>query len=223
MPRRKDTEATAPADPDALVRAAAGAYRTADDRFEVRQGDLGWFVVDTDQANEFGQELMHGPFATLKAARAAIAPARSDKVTPLRRPQRAGGGRGKTGPAKAPRTPPPTWIDRLPAADAREVRRLVTALEAAGIARAEDLVRRDREGLEPVVAQALIGLRLDALVDEVAPDADAPVRDMLATLVRRVAAALAAEGRPSGPLPGWGLVELGPLADPPNRRISLEP
>ena len=73
--------------PDRLVRQSAGTYRTEDDRFEVRSGDTGWFVVDSEQTNEFGQELMHGPFATRKAAREAVPGARSPKVTALRRPR----------------------------------------------------------------------------------------------------------------------------------------
>jgi hypothetical protein len=75
----------------------------------------------------------------------------------------------------------------------------------------------------PVVAQRRIERRLEALVDEVAPDAEAPARELVRALVRRVAAILAAEGRPTGPLPGWGLVELGVDPEPPNRRIDLEP
>lgn len=75
----------APTDPDKLIRQAAGDYRTADDRFEVRQADVGWFLVDSEQANEFDQELIHGPFGTMKAVRAAIPGARGQKATTLRR------------------------------------------------------------------------------------------------------------------------------------------
>jgi len=222
MPKR--TKAPLSDDPDALVRREAGAYATADGRFEVGQGDVGWFLVDTEQSNEFGQSLMHGPFATLKAVRAAIAPARSEKVTPLRRPSRkADASRPTTSPARREPEPEPepepTWVDRLPPAEASHVRRLIAALERDGITDADALVRRDREGLLPAVATRLLERRLDAVVDDV-PKAE---RDVAAALVRRIAAVLTAEGHdPAGPLPGWALVELGPEPAPPNRRIELE-
>lgn len=214
MPKRKQP---IPEDPDKLVRREAGTYRTADDRFEARQGDVGWFLVDTAQTNEFGQELMHGPFATLKAVGEAIPSARSDKVTALRRPRAKKDGESK--PAKRTKPPAPTWIDRLGATEAGEVRRLIEALEAAGVERAEALVRRDREGLLPVVATRLLERRLDELVEGV-PPAD---REAARFLVRRIAAVLTGEGlAPAGPLPGWTLVELGPEPAPVNRRIELD-
>jgi hypothetical protein len=216
MPKRTTD---APDDPDKLVRREAGTYRTADERFEVRQGDLGWFVVDTAQTNEFGQELMHGPFSTLKAAREAIPGARNEKVTPIRRQVRSATRRAKPAPAPEPR---PSWIDRLPPGEAAELRRLIRAVEAEGITDAEALVRRDHEGLLPAVATQLIERRLEAVVDEVAPEERGAARDLVRDLVGRVAAVLAGEGRPSGALPGWSLVELGPEPEPPNRRIHLE-
>ena len=65
--------------PDDVVRQAAGNYLSGDGRFEVRQSESNWYVVDTAQANEFGQELMHGPFGSLKEATAAIPGARDVK------------------------------------------------------------------------------------------------------------------------------------------------
>lgn len=203
----------APADPDKLIRQAAGNYRTADDRFEVRQADVGWFLVDSEQANEFGQELIHGPFGTMKAVREAIPGARDQKATaarPRKKPAKA-----KPAP---PSAPPPSWIDKLPSSEGREVRRLIGALEAEGIADAEGLVRRDRDGLLPAVAVALIERRLAALVE----DAPAKERERASDLVRRAAEILTSEGtRPAAPLPGWSLVEIGPEPAPPNRRIDL--
>jgi hypothetical protein len=203
----------APADPDKLIRQAAGNYRTADDRFEVRQADVGWFLVDSEQANEFGQELIHGPFGTMKAVRAAIPTARDQKATaprPRKRP-------AKAKPAPAP--PPPSWIDKLPLPDARTVRKAIAALKQQGIADAEELVRRDRDGLLPAVAVRLIEDRLNAIV------ADAPPRDRERTreLVRNVAAILTSEGTTTAePLPRWTLVEIGPGdAAPKHRRIDL--
>lgn len=219
MPKRKQPVSE---DPDKLVRREAGTYRTADDRFEARQGDVGWFLVDTAQTNEFGQELMHGPFATLKVVRGAIPSARSEKVTALRRP-RAKKVEAGSKPAKRskPPAPPraPSWIDRLGPTEAGEVRRLIAALEAAGVEGAEALVRRDREGLLPVVATRLLERRLDELVEGV-PSAD---REAARTLVRRIATVLTGEGlAPAGPMPGWTLVELGSEPAPSNRRIELD-
>ncbi|HEX2883176.1 MAG TPA: hypothetical protein VHQ42_01255 [Candidatus Limnocylindria bacterium] len=224
MPRAK-TPSGSPTDPDKLVRQQAGTYRTADDRFEVRGGGDAWFLVDTQQTNEFGQELITGPYATLKAVRAAIPPARDAKITPMRAPKARGGSsgtpkrsRGKR-PQAEPPPPPPTWIDRLPKAEAREVRRLIGALEERGIDGAEDLVRQDREGLFPVVASRLVRHRLESLV-EAAPG---QARDQVRQLVREVAEILSGQGLPAEPpLPGWSLVEIGPEPEPPNRRIDLD-
>jgi hypothetical protein len=95
----------------------------------------------------------------------------------------------------------------------------VAALEREGIADAEALVRRDREGLLPVVATRLLERRLDALVADV-PEAG---REAAEALVRRIAAVLSGEGNdPAGPLPGWTLVEVGPEPAPSNRRIELD-
>jgi hypothetical protein len=207
------TDATA--DPDKLVRQQAGTYRTPDERFEVREADVGWFLVDSAQTNEFGQELIQGPFSTLKAVRAALPEARASK--PAGRPRAA----PKRPPKKLdepPPPPPPSWIDKLPKAEATGVRRLIGALEREGVADAEAVVRRDREGLLPAVAARLIELRLEALVE------DLPAGDQKAArgLVRRAAEILSSDGtKRRDPLPGWTLVELDTQPEPPNRRIDL--
>lgn len=216
MPKPKTDET---GDPDKLTRQQAGTYRTADERFEVRQGDLGWFLVDAEQANEFGQELIHGPYATLAAVREAIPAARTDKVTPIRPPRAAKQPRSPRKVAASPPPPPPSWIDVLAPAERGAVRRLIGALEDAGIEDAEALVRRDREGLLPVIATRLLERRLESIVEGV----PASERTAAAALVRRIAAILTSDGlRPSGPMPGWTLVELGPEPAPPNRRIELD-
>ena len=97
-------KADATADPDKLVRQQAGTYRSADDRFEVREADSNWFLVDTEQANEFGQELIQGPFPTLKAVREALPDARAAKPAPLKKPKAAA---VRDSQPKAP--PPPIW------------------------------------------------------------------------------------------------------------------
>jgi hypothetical protein len=211
MPKRRSDPSPAPPDPDALVRQTAGEYRSGDGRFTVRQADVGWFVVDTEQANEFGQELIHGPFATLKAARAALPTSRSTKKpTPIRK-------RAPRALASEPPPPPPTWIDELPLAEGRAVRRLVAALEREGVTDPEELVKRDRDGLLPAVAAALIERRIAQAVAE----ADGSGHD--ATLARRVAEMLSSDGMTSrDPLPGWVLVEVPAGEEPPRaRRIDL--
>ena len=218
MPNAKGQSGADPAGAaDRLVRQAAGTYRTADDRFEVRGSSAsGWFLVDTEQANDFGQELILGPFGTLDGVREAIPSARSSKVTPIRRTPA-----GRTAKAKAkkrePPPPPKSWIDRLPKAEAESVRRLIAALEKAGVTDAEGLVRRDREGIGPAVATRLIERRLEAIVAELPEKGRAGVRE----LVRRAAEVLTAEGRADGQLPGWTLVEVGPEPEPDNRRITI--
>ena len=225
--KRGTAPATDAADPDRLVRQAAGTYRTADGRFEVRDGGTGWFLVDTEQANDFGQELMLGPYATLAEVRAALAPARSAKVTPIRRAAASPGrGTARAGRSKAKGAPPTkvappkpkTWIERLPKADADAVRDRIAALEAAGIPGAEVLVRRDREGIAPEVAARLIQARLEAIVAELPERGRPGARELL----RRAAEVLSADGttRHRG-LPGWTLVELDADGEPPNRRVII--
>lgn len=218
MPKAKGADgADAPADPDKLARQAAGTYRTADERFEVRgSSSAGWFLVDTAQANDFGQELILGPYATLDAVREAIPPARSAKVTPIRRPSAGTTSKAK---AKKPAPPPPprSWIDKLPKPEGASVRRLIAALESEGIDGAADLVRRDREGIGPAIATRLIERRLEAIVDELPERGRAGARELL----RRAAEVLSVEGRAAGELPGWSLVEIGPEPEPKNRRITI--
>lgn len=211
-------KSTGPEDPDKLVRQHAGTYRTADERFEVRQADQGWFLVDASQTDEFGQALVRGPFATLAAVRDAIPEARSAKVVSLTRRAAAkestkAGGKPATKP-KPPPPPPPSWLDQLPSDERATIRRLIRALEAEGVPDAEKLVRRDQQGLLPAVAGTLIQRRLDALLDDATPKERA--------LVARVIKLLGADGRSiRDPLPGWSLVEVGPEPEPPNRRITL--
>jgi hypothetical protein len=218
MPKAKGAAgADAAGDADKLVRQAAGTYRTADDRFEVRGSSAsGWFLVDTEQANDFGQELILGPFGTLDAVREAIPSARSSKVTPIRRAPSGSTTKAKAKKAEPP-PPPKSWIDRLPKAEAEFVRRLIAALEKAGVTDAEGLVRRDREGIGPAVATRLIERRLEAIVAELPEKGRAGARE----LVRRAAEVLTVEGRADGQLPGWTLVEVGPEPEPDNRRITI--
>jgi len=61
------------------VRETAGVYRTGDERFRVEKSDVGWYLVDNLQANEFGQQLIHGPLPTLEAVRDQIPDARESR------------------------------------------------------------------------------------------------------------------------------------------------
>lgn len=211
-----------PADPNKLVRQAAGTYRTADERFEVRGEGSHWFLVDSQSTDDLGQELVRGPLPTLNAVREAIPDARREALKPLPPAPRSGKPAKPDPKPKAKPRPkpaaPPSWIDRLPKAEAAEVRGLIRALEREGVTKAEQLVRRDREGLEPAVARHLVERRLAQLVEEFPEEGREGVR----ALVARVVAVLSDEGsRLNHPLPGWLLLETGRGPVPANRRIRL--
>lgn len=207
-----------PPAPDDLVRAGAGTYRSGDGRFDVQKSDQRWFLVDNQQSNEFGQQLIHGPFDTLDEVRGAVPGARD--IKPLLRVARARH-TATTSKKAAPRkpTPPTSWVDRLPQKDAAEARRLIAALEAAGVANAESVVKRDRESPGfALAAEELIAARLKALVNESATSERGDVRK----IVRRVAEILTDEGGATArPLPRWELVEAPRDPDQPPRRIRV--
>lgn len=224
---KKPAAGDASVDPNKLIRRQAGTYRTADERFEVRQAGVGWFLVDSSTTDDLGLELTRGPFPTLKAVSEALPDARRTTLKPL--PRRKSAASSATSAAKAtaktaakskPAPPPPSWIDRLPKEEASAVRRLVKALSLEGVAEAEELVRADRRGQQPAIAQKLLERRLDDLVDNL-PDTE---RDTARRIVQRVVEVLTVNGTTLfDPLPGWALVEVGPQPEPPNRRISLRP
>jgi len=89
------------ADPSALKRVEAGAYRSGDGRFMVQQASGRWLVTDEAQHDDLGLPLVRGPFGTLDEARAAIAEARSEPAPASDLPRRiADRARGSaTGPA----------------------------------------------------------------------------------------------------------------------------
>lgn len=215
MPRTKK-EKPAP-EPDDVVRQAAGAYRSGDGRFDIQQSGLGWYLVDTEQANEFGQQLIHGPFATLAAVREAIPSARDVKPLLRVRPSKQKPPTGKQQPAaRPPAAPPPSWIDRLPEKEAAEVRRLVRALEREGLPDAEQLVRRHRGAATPEIAALLIERWLNEVVDDQGEQERGKARE----IVRRVVEILARDGSSvTRPAPGWALIEVGPDDAPPKRPI----
>lgn len=201
-------KADAAPDPDRVIRETAGTYRSEDGRFEIRQGGVGWYLVDSERTNELGQELLHGAFATLKEARDEIPAAR--KVVQLAGPKP----RPRKASAPAPPPPPKTWIDHLPEAEQADVRRLIKAVERAGIADAEGLVKNARGSNEPVIAKALIEVRLSQLIDE----GGAAERNGRRDLVRRVIGILADDGLTLGQsLPRWEVVETDPDRQAPRR------
>ena len=69
----------APIDPDdaPLKRLGGGRWQTRDERFTIEPQSGTWVVVDADQTDELGLPLVRGPFASLTAAKEAIASARS--------------------------------------------------------------------------------------------------------------------------------------------------
>jgi hypothetical protein len=216
MPRAKEpVEPEAASDPNKLARKQAGTYRTADERFEVRQASLGWFLVDSTATDELGQELVRGPFATLGAVREALPEARRTTLKPLPRRDVAA---GNVAPKPKPAKPPASWLDRLPTAEASAARRLIRALELEGVDEAEALVRKARGDREPLVARRVLETRLERIIGEL-PDDE---RETARHVVQRVLELLTATGTTLfEPLPGWALVELGAQPGPPTRRIVL--
>ncbi|HET6819332.1 MAG TPA: hypothetical protein VFH98_02135 [Candidatus Limnocylindria bacterium] len=212
-----------PDDPNKLIRAKAGTYRTADDRFEVRQAALGWFLIDSSSTDELGQELTRGPFPTLKAVAEELPGARRTTMKPLPRPRPA----AKTTPKPAaptrqakqkdkPAAAPKSWIDRLPDAEASAARRLIRSLTLEGIDDADALAQAAQKANEPIVARRVLERRMERLLDEL-PAAE---RDAARKLIGKVAELLAVNGTTLfDPLPGWALVEVPAGDDPPARRL----
>jgi hypothetical protein len=199
-----------PPGPDDLVRESAGVYVTGDGRFRVEKSDVGWYLVDSAQTNEFGQQLIHGPMPTLDAIREAIPGARDLK--PLLRVRPATSRTAK----KTPPPPPKSWIDELPDKEATRVRRLVRALQAEGLEDAEELVRLHRDDMAPTIATKVIEHRLRSLVDE-QPD---PERNSAQLLIRRAVEILTSDGAAmQGPAPRWALVEVGQDHERPRNKI----
>lgn len=219
MPKAKKAPAPdAAGDPNKLARKQAGTYRTADDRFEVRQAALGWFLIDSTATDELGQELVRGPFPTLTAVREALPDARRETLKPL--PRRAlttkATAKATSKPKPAPRAA--SWVDRLPAAEATAAKRLIRALELEGVRDADQLVRDARKDREPIVARRVLEGRLEAIIGDLPEDE----RDTARHVMQRVVELLTASGTTLfEPLPGWTLVEVGPEA-PAGRRIMLQ-
>jgi hypothetical protein len=213
-----------PPGPDDLVRESAGTYRTGDGRFEIQKSDQGWFLLDSEQTNEFGQQLIHGPLPTLDAVKAAIPGSRDLKpllrVRSAQQTKKKAAAASKAAPAQRtpPPAPPPSWIDKLSEHDAREVRQLIRALEKDGLDAAELVVRRGRGAATPVIATQVVEHRMRALVDQ-QPEAD---RERAHKLIRQVAKILAEDGTSNErPTPRWALVEVA--GDDPPAAVRMRP
>lgn len=248
-----------PRPPKPWERDSPGSYRSSDARFTIEQGGGRWFLIDAEQHDELGLERTLGPYDTLDLAKAAADEQRAapPEASPLQdrlagaaaRPRLKvmRGGRKPGAPAvrdtddasadeadeaeePAPPPPPKTiWLDRLSAADARRARTQIEALEALGVDKAEQIVRRDIEGNTPAVATAVLARalgraalgppdgreiaraaarleRAGASADDVAAYARLVAEDVLD---RALEVLSARERDPDAParLPGWRLIE----------------
>jgi hypothetical protein len=230
----------APKPPKPWRRESAGTYWSDDGRFELAGDGAGrWFVRDEAATDELGLPRTTGPFATLADAKAAADTQRAAgaQASPLAgrldaarsRPRHPSGGEARIPAttsakrrgtkAELPAKPPPaprkrTWLDELEAGDpaaARQARDEIRALEDRGIDDADALVRRDRLGGRPVVAERLLALAIRSRVAEALLDAPGSPADRAATAARVVAAVLAAINADTGAkarrLPTWELKE----------------
>lgn len=70
---------------EALKRLGGGRWQTRDGRFTIEPQGGSWVVVDAEQTDDLGLQLVRGPFGSLGAAREAIDEARTDAapVSPL--------------------------------------------------------------------------------------------------------------------------------------------
>jgi len=218
MPRAKPGPDAA--DPNKLLRAKAGTYRTADERFEVRQAALGWFLIDSATTDELGQELTRGPFATLKAVTDELPEARRTTIKPLPRPRASATAKPAATPKRKAAPPAKTWLDRLPDAEATAARRLIRSLSLEGIEDADALAQAARKTKEPIVARRVLEGRMERLLQDL-PQAE---RESARKLLTRVAELIGVNGTTLfDPLPGWALVEIPPGEEPPERRIVPKP
>lgn len=210
-------KATAPPDPDKLVRQPDGSYRSGDARFAVEQSNGSWFVADLEMADDFGQPRVVGPIATLKLAKDAI-PRLRDGPIPMRKPMKPS--RRAASKADAAPARPKTWLDRLPADRRNAAERLVRALEREGVPDAADVARAQIErgdGADPrPLARRLLDVRIERVLGEVDDDA---ARE----LARRALRVVSVEGSSTGrDLPGWVLVAVEPDGTVTDRRIELD-
>jgi dihydrofolate reductase len=138
-------------DDTSLKRLGGGRWQTRDERFTIEPQSGTWVVVDAEQTDDLGLPLVRGPFASLAAAKDAIAVAR--RVEPGESPL----------PARAERLRPisAASADRsarrgTPTADGRGTTRR-TATPAATTRRPAD-APPEREPTAPVLARMTMSL-----------------------------------------------------------------
>ena len=87
-------------DDQSLKRLGGGRWQTRDERFTIEPQSGTWVLVDAEQTDDLGLQLVRGPFRSLTDAKAAVAAARG---SPLRRvaARRARQGGGDASPANA--------------------------------------------------------------------------------------------------------------------------
>lgn len=195
-------------------RAEAGRYRSSDDRFTISsEGPSRWFITDEEEQDELGLARTVGPYDTLDDAKAAAEARRvaGPEASPLAERIAKGTAPAKTvakadrkstaAPAEKPPPPPPkTWLDTLEDNDregARRARRLISALEDEGISDADELVRRDVMGGQPVVAARLLARDILTAAGA-ASKPDAAIEAVVEVL---------GDSKARRGLPGWELVE----------------
>ena len=208
-------------------RAEAGRYRSADARFMLESDGGGrWFITDEQERDELGLARTTGPFATLDAAKTAVATARERPAAPSPLASRIAGaaGRPRREPAATPRAAPnpettpvapgarpgdttparprQTWLEEFAerdAAAAKRATRLIATLEREGIVDADALVRRDILGDRPAVATRLLARDILAAIAALADPTPLSIADAVAGVLGTSPA--------SAGLPGWDLVE----------------
>jgi hypothetical protein len=215
-------------------RDAAGAYRSADDRFTIRgEGSGRWFLLDEEERDDLGLPRTIGPLATLDAAKSAAEEQRAHapQTSPLverikaggRKPRGRSSGRASERARGAPtpkgsatsRKAPETWLERLEKSDpaaAKRARGLIAALENIGVVNAADVVRKDAEGNRAAIAETVLAVALRRAIAK----AKEPAR-----LLDAVLDVLSMHERLEGAddrLPGWRLVEHG---GPGERRVRI--
>jgi hypothetical protein len=174
---------------DSLKRLGGGRWQTRDERFSIEPQSGTWVVVDAEQTDDLGLPLIRGPFASLAAAKEAIATARdavpaesplAARLAQVRdRPAaappkdvvpRAGrASAAKPGPAQAETPVEPRWIRDLEPARMRDAHRLIERLTALGAPDPEGMTRWEIVGNVPAVAAFAVGRALAALGPDAAP------------------------------------------------------
>ena len=100
------------AEDQALKRLGGGRWQTRDERFTIEPESGTWVVVDGEQTDDLGLPLVRGPFASLTAAKAAIAAARTSEPATSPLAGRLSGGDAKPSSRSAQPARRPTGRER---------------------------------------------------------------------------------------------------------------